>query len=434
MTRLVSFEIERVKKVSAFRVEVGPDENVLWILGENEAGKSSVLEAIASALGGRRVEPPDLIQDGQIEARVILDLDDLLVVRKWKREANGSISSVLEVSTKDGQAMRSPQAVLDKLLGRLSFDPLHFMALKPAEQAEALRKVVGLDFAELDAKRLKLYTDRTASKKELEGFEARYAAAVRNDPKGEGLSSVDVSALLEQRQTIEAAATARAALEHRATAAANTAAAAEQLVREAEAAWMKARTRATEAKTAAEKAAAELAAAPAAPGAEARAAVDGQIRDASAINDRVLRHKALRELADQVEQARQRVEGQDRGIAAIDADKAAQLEACVFPVPGLAFGPVGVLHDGHPLENAADSVKLRLSVAIGIALNPALRLLLVKGGEKLTRKNRELLHELARQYEALVIIERAAEDDGREFNGIVIEDGMLARDARKGAA
>lgn len=433
MSRLLGFQIERFKRVSALSVEVTAEGQVFVIRGVNESGKSSALEALATAIGGRRIEPPDVIQDGQIEAKVLVDLDDLLVVRKWRREPTGLITSTLEVTTKDGQAQRSPQAVLDKLIGRLSFDPLHFMALKPAEQAEALRKVVGLDFAVLDAKRLKLYTDRTASKKELDGLEARYAAALLNDPKGEGLSPVDVGALLEQQRQLGATATHRQTLEHRATAAANTAAAAEQLVREAEAAWMKARARAAEAKAASEKAAAELAAAPTVAPLE-RDQVDQQIRDASSINDRVMRHKALRELAGQVEAARQAVEGQDRGIASIDSEKAAALEGVVFPVPGLAFGSVGVLHDGHPLENASASTKLRVSVAIGIALNPGLRMLTVQGGEKLTKKNAEILRKLAAEHDAIVLMEVAAEDDGASFNGIVIDDGMLARDGRKGAA
>ena len=56
MVKINSFELENVKRVRAVRVE--PAENGLTIIGgKNGQGKTSVLDAIAWALGGDRFRP-----------------------------------------------------------------------------------------------------------------------------------------------------------------------------------------------------------------------------------------------------------------------------------------------------------------------------------------------------------------------------------------
>jgi DNA repair exonuclease SbcCD ATPase subunit len=54
--KITSFEAENVKRVKA--VELKPTENGLTIIGgRNGQGKTSVLDAIAWALGGNRFKP-----------------------------------------------------------------------------------------------------------------------------------------------------------------------------------------------------------------------------------------------------------------------------------------------------------------------------------------------------------------------------------------
>ena len=57
MVKINNLEIENVKRVKAVRLQ--PTENGLTIIGgKNGQGKTSVLDAIAWALGGNKKAPP----------------------------------------------------------------------------------------------------------------------------------------------------------------------------------------------------------------------------------------------------------------------------------------------------------------------------------------------------------------------------------------
>lgn len=98
----------------AVRIAPSPSGAVV-IKGENGAGKSSVLDSIAYALGGEKLCPPQVIRKGARSATVRVDVGDLVVTRKWT--AGGSRLEVV------GTKYQSPQAILDRLVGSLSFDP-----------------------------------------------------------------------------------------------------------------------------------------------------------------------------------------------------------------------------------------------------------------------------------------------------------------------
>ena len=49
-----------------------------------------------------------------------------------------------EIQTQDVQPTDGPQEMLDKLVGRLSFDPLEFMGMDNADQLKMLKDIAGL--------------------------------------------------------------------------------------------------------------------------------------------------------------------------------------------------------------------------------------------------------------------------------------------------
>lgn len=167
--RIVKLEASNVKRLVA--VEITPDGNVIVIGGRNGAGKSSVLDSIAYALGGKDLVCERPLRAGADRGHVEVDLGDLVVRRTFTPSGGGSLT----VSNKEGAVYKSPQAMLDKLVGRLSFDPLDFERMEAKRQLETLRALVGIDFSGIDAARAELYDERTAVNRTTKQLEARLA-------------------------------------------------------------------------------------------------------------------------------------------------------------------------------------------------------------------------------------------------------------------
>jgi len=108
-------------------------------------------------------------------------------------------------------------------------------------------------------------------------------------------------------------------------------------------------------------------------------------------------------------------------IAEIDAEKAKRVAEAKMPIEGLGFTDSGVTFKGIPFEQISSAEQLRVSVAIGIALNPDLRVLLIRDGSLLDSDNLALIAEMAAEHDVQVWIERVEEDGA----GFIIEDGEV---------
>jgi hypothetical protein len=112
----------------------------------------------------------------------------------------------------------------------------------------------------------------------------------------------------------------------------------------------------------------------------------------------------------------------DAEVTAVDRQKAEALLAAKFPVEGLGFGDTGVTLNGLPLEQASGAEQLRVSLAMGIALNPKLRVMLIRDGSLLDETSLALVGQMAERADMQVWIEMVAD---RGAAGVVIEDGMV---------
>src|SRR3954466_12774485 len=101
--KIVSLQSENVKRLKA--VFIKPDGAVVTIRGRNGAGKTSVLDSIASALGGEKLCPPQVVRRGEETATAIADLGDFIVERRW----TASGRSTLAVKSAEGARYPSPQ-------------------------------------------------------------------------------------------------------------------------------------------------------------------------------------------------------------------------------------------------------------------------------------------------------------------------------------
>ncbi|MFA4845648.1 MAG: AAA family ATPase, partial [Patescibacteria group bacterium] len=205
--RIVGFQSENFKKLRV--VDITPDANAVLLTGGNEQGKTSLLDGIESVLEGEKVlkRTPKPIRDGEERAFNIVALGEpsydehgnevecrptLKATRTFTAKG-----SYLKVENIEGAQYKSPQAILDKLVGDLTFDPLAFSNLKDKEQLETLLKLVQipLDLDEWAAERKAVYEGRTALNRVVSDLEGQVKAfVVEPDTPDEEISAASVLA------------------------------------------------------------------------------------------------------------------------------------------------------------------------------------------------------------------------------------------------
>ena len=129
-------EIENVKRIHAAVVE--PSQNGLTIIGgKNRQGKTSVLDAIAWALGGKKYQPSQAVNtDSTIPPRLKVIMDNGLVVeRKGK-------NSDLKVTDPTGK--KGGQQLLDEFVEELALNLPKFMEASGKEKASTLLQIIGV--------------------------------------------------------------------------------------------------------------------------------------------------------------------------------------------------------------------------------------------------------------------------------------------------
>lgn len=426
-TKIVRLEASNVKRLRA--VEIEPDGSVVVISGRNAQGKSSVLDAIWMALGGKRAFPRTPVREGEGEAKIRVEFEDLIVDRRIK--PNGSTQLV--VSSREGARYPSPQAMLDALVGQLSFDPLAFSRMKPDAQRELLRKLVGLDTSAIDSERAALYDERTAVGREIKRLEGELSGVPHHeDAPADEVSVSELAAELQaaeehQRRIDRAeddvsrrAAAVSTAEEHAENIRARIASLEEELrnlrgrleegekneIPKRRAALEEARERVDELRSSAPD----------------REAIAARLRDAEGTNAKVRTNRRRSELEAKLASSRKERDNLSSAIEGCDRKRAEMIAGAQYPLEGLAVDEHGVLFRGLPLEQASSAEQLRVSVAIGLALNPRLRVLLVRDGSLLDDDSMRMLGELAAEADAQVWLERVG-PEGEV--GVVIEDGAI---------
>ncbi|MDT9720455.1 AAA family ATPase [Paenibacillus sp. ClWae2A] len=136
MIKINKLEIENVKRVKAVKME--PSSAGLTLVGgRNNQGKTSVLDAIAWALGGNKYRPSQANREGSMVAPYLqLTLSNGLVVeRKGK-------NSDLKVIDPDGQ--KGGQQLLDSFVEELAIDLPKFMNATSKEKANILLRIIGV--------------------------------------------------------------------------------------------------------------------------------------------------------------------------------------------------------------------------------------------------------------------------------------------------
>lgn len=424
--KIVALTAENVKKLTA--VEIRPDGNVVQITGKNGQGKTSVLDAIWWALAGTKHIQTAPIRKGASEARIRLDLGEIVVTRKFRRQEQGDATTNITVENADGARFPSPQTMLDALLGELTFDPLAFTRMSPKEQFDTLKRFVpGVDFEAIENAQRGDYQRRTEINRQAK--EKRAAAALIVLPDDAPTEKRDEAALVDELQKAgEHNAEIEKRRARREQAAADIATAKDAAKRDRDrAAELRRQAEAMDAQAEQqEKHAAELQAkldeAPALPEPIDTAALREQIASARDHNEMVAKAEERERHLKAAAELEAQSEALTAAMAKREADKRAVIADAKLPVEGIGFGDGVILMNGLPFDQASDAEQLRASIAIAMASNPKLRVIRVRDGSLLDEDAMRIIAEMADGADYQVWIERV---DSSGKVGFVLEDGRL---------
>lgn len=179
--KINKLEIENVKRVKAVRMK--PAENGLTVIGgKNAQGKTSVLDAIAWALGGNKYRPSAAVNSDSVippYLKVIMD-NGLVVERKGKNS---------ELKVTDPSGKKGGQQLLDEFVEELAINLPKFMEASGKEKANTLLQIIGVgpQLAELEQREKELYQERlyvgrTADQKEKFAAEQPYYPDAPEEP------------------------------------------------------------------------------------------------------------------------------------------------------------------------------------------------------------------------------------------------------------
>ena len=194
MVTINKLEIENVKRVKAVKLE--PSSTGLTIVGgNNNQGKTSVLDAIAWALGGNKYKPSQAQREGSaIPPSLKITLSNGLIV-----ERSGK-NSTLKVIDPSGN--KAGQNLLDSFVEELAINLPKFMEQTSKEKAKTLLQIIGVgpQLAELEMQEKAKYDERhtigvIADQKEKFAKEQPYYP---DAPK----ELVSISELIQQQQDI----------------------------------------------------------------------------------------------------------------------------------------------------------------------------------------------------------------------------------------
>lgn len=133
---ITALEAENVKRIKAVALTPAPTGLTL-VGGNNNQGKTSVLDALAWALGGKKFRPNAAQRDGAVapaHLRVTLS-NGVVVERKGK-------NSSLTVTDPTGR--RSGQQLLNAFVEPLALDLPRFMEASDKEKADILLRIIGI--------------------------------------------------------------------------------------------------------------------------------------------------------------------------------------------------------------------------------------------------------------------------------------------------
>ena len=407
---ITALEAENVKRIKAVALTPAPTGLTL-VGGNNNQGKTSVLDALAWALGGEKFRPDAAVREGAVApAHLKVKLSNGVVV-----ERKGKNSSL---TVTDHTGRRSGQQLLNAFVEPLALDLPRFMDASDKEKADILLRIIGIgDALQTRDREIKaLYDKRTftgqlAQQKKNFAEELIYYPDAPEEP-------VSASDLIRQQQAILARNGENqrlrqnlAGLEEKARVLADRRTQLEQTL----ALLVKEQAEVNESLSTARKSAENLQD-------ESTAELEASIRGIEETNRKVRANCEKSRATDEAARYASEYDQLTEAIAQKRADRMALLNGADLPLPGLSVEDGLLTYQGRHWKDMSGSDQLRVAAAIVRRLNPDCGFVLL---DKLEQMDMTTLNEFSRWLEAEGLQAIATRVSTGSECQIIIEDGMV---------
>lgn len=408
--KINQLELENVKRIKAVKVE--PTQNGLTVIGgRNGQGKTSVLDAIAWALGGDNFKPSRPQNDQSvIPPHLKIELNNGIVVeRKGK-------NSVLKVTDTTGK--KAGQTLLDSFIEKLALNVPKFMASSDKEKANILLQIIGVgpQLMELEHQEKEAYQDRLMAGRIADQKKKFAKEQIHYDGVPDQL--VSPQELINQQQAILAQNGENARkrekvdqYEYQVHTLTEEVARIQQMLKEKQDDLVKATQNLAIAKTDAmdlvDQSTEEL---------------ENNLQEIEEINRKVRANLDKQKAEDDAQLAENEWSKKDSALKKIRQDKMDLLKGANLPLEGLSIEDSALIYKGQKWDNMSSAEQLIVATSIVRKLNPQCGMVLV---DKLEQMDTETLKEFGQwaEKEGLQIIGTRV-STGSECS-IIIEDGYV---------
>lgn len=415
--KITALEAENVKRIKA--VAFAPSPTGLTLVGgNNNQGKTSVLDALAWALGGERFRPTAAQRDGAVApAHLKVTLSNGVIVERKGKNASLTVT--------DPTGRRSGQQLLNAFVEPLALDLPRFMDASDKEKADILLRIIGIG-AELHTRDLEikgLYDKRTFTG-QLAAQKKHFAEEMISYPEAPD-EPVSASELIRQQQDILARngenqrlRAQYAELEQQVQQCVDELkrtreriATLQQLADELDAKH----TKLFNQRETARKTVSQLQD-------ESTAELEASIRDIEETNRKVRANLEKSRAEDEAAQYASEYDRLTESIQQKRADRMALLNGADLPLPGLSVEDGVLTYKGKHWRDMSGSDQLRVAAAIVRRLNPDCGFVLL---DKLEQMDMTTLQEFSAWLEAEGLQAIATRVSTGSECQIIIEDGMV---------
>lgn len=412
--RIVELKAENFKRLVA--IAITPKGDVIIISGKNRAGKTCAHDIIWAALGGAKGIPKEPIRKGQDRAVIEVDLGEYKATRVFTKKGN-----YLRVENKEGMVFKSPEALLDKMIGDLTFDPLEFVSAKNRD--EILLNLVGLKetFDKIKLETDEIYVDRKFVNRQVKQMEGqlegyRHHKETYHGPKEVQPNHELIDRLRKAREKTNEIFHMKEKLNWSTGECEKAKSRIDYLEKELEKAKEDYESqnairadRAQELSTMKEPDIANI---------------ESEINNLTIDNEKARIWKEYRDLFAAYNKLKDESDELTRKLNRQSGMKIEAIEKAKFPIEGLSYDE-GILYNGIPFEQISASEKLRVSMAVAMALNPKIRVIRITDGSLLDSENMKIIEELAKENDYQIWVEKV-DETGKV--GIYIEEGEVKAD------